>query len=151
MRAKLGLASPMDTDRELIEGVLKLLAQGRVDYTIFWRRLSQHVAGRDAASVRDLFLDRPALDAWMARYTQRLGHLSRPAVAQRMLRTNPKYVLRNHLAETAIRKAADQRDYSEIERLMRVLARPYDEQPAMQAYAEPAAPGTVAPAVSCSS
>jgi uncharacterized protein YdiU (UPF0061 family) len=68
-----------------------------------------------------------------------------------MDRVNPKYVLRNHLAENAIRKAADERDYSEIERLMQVLARPYDEQPGMQAYAEPAPEWASAPAVSCSS
>jgi uncharacterized protein YdiU (UPF0061 family) len=68
-----------------------------------------------------------------------------------MDRVNPKYVLRNYLAETAIRKAADERDYSEIERLMLVLARPYDEQPAMQAYAEPAPQWASALSVSCSS
>ena len=68
-----------------------------------------------------------------------------------MNRVNPKYVLRNYLAETAIRKAADGRDYSEIDRLMRVLARPYDEQAAMQTYAEPAPQWAAALSVSCSS
>ena len=68
-----------------------------------------------------------------------------------MDRVNPKYVLRNYLAETAIRKAADERDYSEIDRLMRLLAHPYDEQPAMQAYAEPAPEWASVLSVSCSS
>src|SRR3569833_818678 len=45
MRAKLGLLDAQPADRELIERTLKLLAAGKVDYTIFWRRLSQHVAG----------------------------------------------------------------------------------------------------------
>jgi len=49
-----------------------------------------------------------------------------------------RYVLRIYLAETAIRKAADERDYSEIDRLMRLLAHPYDEQAPMQVYADPA-------------
>jgi uncharacterized protein YdiU (UPF0061 family) len=60
-------------------------------------------------------------------------------------------VLRNYLAETAIRKAADERDYSEIDRLMRLLAQPYDEQATMQSYAEPAPQWASALSVSCSS
>ena len=56
----------------------------------------------------------------------------------RMDRVNPKYVLRNHLAETAIRKARGDegaRDFSELARLLSVLERPYDEQPGFEAYA----------------
>jgi uncharacterized protein YdiU (UPF0061 family) len=48
---------------------------------------------------------------------------------------NPKYILRNHLAEVAIRRAADARDYSEINRLHQLLTRPFDEQPENAAYA----------------
>ena len=96
---------------------------------------------------------RDACAAWAESYRVRLvQEASRDAERKtRMDRVNPKYVLRNYLAETAIRKAADERDYSEIERLMRLLARPYDEQPAMQAYAEPAPQWAAPLAVSCSS
>jgi uncharacterized protein YdiU (UPF0061 family) len=52
-----------------------------------------------------------------------------------MRRVNPKYILRNHLAEVAIRSAADSRDYSEVNRLHRLLMRPFDEQPENEAYA----------------
>ena len=75
MRAKLGLADEQPADLELIESIFKLLAKDRVDYTIFWRRLSHWVSGRAAQntplpddSVRDLFLDRPAFDAWLLQY-----------------------------------------------------------------------------------
>ena len=52
-----------------------------------------------------------------------------------MRAVNPKYILRNHLAEVAIRRAADHRDYSEIARLHTLLLHPFDEQPEFEAYA----------------
>ena len=87
--------------------------------------------------MRDLVLDRAAFDAWSSRYAAALRlHGSNDAERSLALRAiNPKYILRNHLAEIAIRRAADQRDYSEINRLHRLLARPFDEQPEFEAYA----------------
>ncbi|MBE0615654.1 MAG: YdiU family protein [Burkholderiales bacterium] len=155
MRAKFGLASEQDEDAALVQDTLKLLHQARADYTIFFRRLGAFDAAPEAdnAPLRDLFQNRDAFAAWTARYRLRLA-AEAGRDAERKLRmdgVNPKYVLRNHLAEAAIRKAADQRDYSEIERLMRLLAHPYDEQPAMQSYAEAAPQGTAPLSVSCSS
>src|SRR4029077_2059325 len=103
MRAKLGLAQERPDDRQLVEGILTLLAADRVDYPVFWRRLSRFVAGGDLAPVRDLFLDRTGFDGWASRYEARLAD-DRGAPGDRMLRTNPKYVLRNHLCELAIRQ-----------------------------------------------
>ncbi len=155
MRAKLGLASEQAGDAALIQDALKLLHDSHADYTTFFRRLGSFdsSAPADNALLRDLFAEREAFDAWAGRYRSRLA-LEASADAERKPRmdaVNPKYVLRNYLAETAIRKAADERDYSEIERLMQLLARPYDDQPAMQAYAEPAPQWASALAVSCSS
>jgi uncharacterized protein YdiU (UPF0061 family) len=86
--------------------------------------------------VRDLFLDRAAFDAWSLRYGERLrGEASIDAErAPRMNAVNPKFVLRNHLAETAIRLARAG-DFSETRRLLNVLQRPFDEQPEHAAYA----------------
>jgi uncharacterized protein YdiU (UPF0061 family) len=138
MAAKFGLA-PDENLVPLVMDALQLLAQNRVDYTIFFRAL----AGFDSAegalnpSVRDLFLDRPAFDAWAARYAVALRQQGSNDAerAATMKRVNPKYILRNHLAEVAIRRAADHRDYGEVERLHRLLARPCDEQPDFEAYA----------------
>ena len=135
MAAKLGLPDCRSEDKDLIESILKLLAAGRVDYTIFWRRLSHSVAGADAETVRDLFPDRPAFDAWMARYLLRLEPLLRPAAGQLMLRTNPKYVLRNHLGEQAIQKAK-LKDYSAVTDLLSVLESPFEEHPDQETYAD---------------
>ncbi len=154
MQAKLGLA-PGDDTVSLIMDVLQLLAQNRVDYTIFMRRLCdfESTAGALNAPLRDLFIDRAAFDAWAARYgaalRRRGSQDAERAPAQR--RVNPKYILRNHLAETAIRRAADQRDYSEIERLRRLLTRPYDEQPEFETYAAEPPDWARTIEVSCSS
>jgi uncharacterized protein YdiU (UPF0061 family) len=132
MRAKLGLASEQPADRDLIDGLLKLMAADRVDFTIAFRRLADFGTAADAdnAAVRDLFVDRAGFDAWAAQYRRRLQaeNSTDAERASRMKRVNPKYVLRNHLAELAIRQA-QQGDFSEVQRLLKVLQRPYDEQP----------------------
>jgi uncharacterized protein YdiU (UPF0061 family) len=130
-RAKLGLQTREDGDRELVDDLLRLMAADRCDFTITFRRLAGF-ATTDAADntpIRDLFIDRAAFDAWALRYAARLSNEPGPdaARAARMNRVNPKFVLRNHLAEVAI-QAAQGGDFSETERLLQVLQRPYDEQ-----------------------
>nr|C5CNS8.1 RecName: Full=Protein adenylyltransferase SelO [Variovorax paradoxus S110] len=134
MRAKLGLAEPAEGDRALIEGVLKLMAAEKVDYTIFWRRLSQHMAGGNAEPVRDLFLDRAGFDAWLLSFSERHAQLPRAQAADLMLRSNPKYVLRNHLGQQAI-EAASQKDFSAVATLLALLETPFEEHPGADAYA----------------
>ena len=68
-----------------------------------------------------------------------------------MNRVNPKYVLRNHLAQMAIEKADKNKDFSEIDRLLAVLRRPFDEQPNFETYAAPPPDWAKDIAVSCSS
>ena len=128
MRAKLGWLDSKAGDRELLEATLRLLAKDKVDYTIFWRRLSQHVAGGPPDPVRDLFLDRAAFDDWFVQYSARLDPARRDAAAELMLATNPKYVLRNHLGELAIRDAK-QKDYSAVQDLLTLVQAPFDEHP----------------------
>jgi serine/tyrosine/threonine adenylyltransferase len=135
MRAKLGLTQASAGDREVIERLLKLLAQGGVDYPIFWRRLSQWVAGAALAPVRDMFLDGAGFDAWLLQYSELTTHIPRGLQADLMLNTNPKYVLRNHLGEEAIR-AAKLKDFSVLHRLQSLLETPFDEHPGFEAYAD---------------
>ena len=134
MRAKLGLSDAQEGDRSLIESTLKLLAKDAVDFTIFWRRLSDHVAGATVDGVRDLFLDRAAFDEWLTVHSARIGDENRKSAAQLMLITNPKFVLRNHLGEQAIR-AAKQKDFSGVATLLKLLESPFDEHPGFEAYA----------------
>jgi uncharacterized protein YdiU (UPF0061 family) len=128
MRTKMGFVDAQEGDRDLIESTLRLLAREGVDYAIFWRRLSHWVAKADPAdaSVRDLFLEREAFDAWLPRYLQRLAAQARLATSATMLKANPHVVLRNHLGEQAIRRAK-LKDFSEVHTLLTLLQNPYDE------------------------
>jgi uncharacterized protein YdiU (UPF0061 family) len=134
--AKLGLQDSREEDRGLADDLLKLMAQDHTDFTITFRRLSGFGSAEAEvnAPLRDLFIDRAAFDAWAARYRQRLqaeGSVDAERAA-RMNRVNPKYVLRNYLAETAIVRARGG-DFSEVQRLLQVLQHPFDEQPANEA------------------
>jgi uncharacterized protein YdiU (UPF0061 family) len=122
---------------------MDLLHANHTDWTIFWRRLSEFSVDRASAEqpLRDLIVDRAAFDDWAEIYRERLR--SEASVdgerSRRMNRVNPKYVLRNHLAEIAIRRARGDdgpRDFSEVARLLKILERPYDEQPGFETYAQ---------------
>jgi uncharacterized protein YdiU (UPF0061 family) len=155
MRAKLGFNTEADSDAELLLSLLGLLEQNAVDYTNFFRRLGNFKTAADAQhdELRDMFFDPAAFDAWAARYRARL--LSEASVdaarKSRMDEVNPKYVLRNYLAQQAITAAAERRDYTEIERLLDVLREPFAEQPAQERYAAPPPDWGKRLAVSCSS
>ena len=139
LRAKLGFTTEQDADHELVNEMFALMAESRTDFTLFFRTLAQLHAADAAgdAAVRDLVINRDRFDAWAARYRARLQHEGSvdAARAAAMNRANPKYVLRNYLAEVAIRKARDERDYREIETLRALLSAPFDEQPEHQRYA----------------
>jgi serine/tyrosine/threonine adenylyltransferase len=124
----------LDGDKALIEGILKLLAQNKVDYTIFWSRVTTSIRSNDWEPVRDLFLDRQSWDAWLLGYSERLVLLDRGLMADLMQKSNPVYVLRNHLGEQAIQKAK-LKDFSEVERLLGLLQAPYTALSGMEAYA----------------
>jgi uncharacterized protein YdiU (UPF0061 family) len=155
MRAKLGLEVAHQDDASLIGDLLGLMHEARTDYTIFFRALARFdsTPGASHRALRDMFVEREKFDAWALRYRERLASEgSRDAErAVRMDGVNPKYVLRNHLAEEAIRLAADQRDYTGIERLRALLARPFDEQPDHDRYAALPPDWAGQLAVSCSS
>jgi uncharacterized protein YdiU (UPF0061 family) len=155
MAAKLGLESPHEDQWPLIESALKLLAQEQVDFTIFWRRLSHWAAHMDGGdlSVVDLFVDRDTASAWLGDFRAlhyATGASDGAAISSRMLRTNPKFVLRNHLGELAIR-AAKTKDFSVLQQLQGVLSDPYAEHPEHEAWAGFAPDWAAGIEISCSS
>jgi uncharacterized protein YdiU (UPF0061 family) len=155
MRDKLGLSGAHEGDRSLVEDLLQAMQKERVDYTVLWRRLS--VAVRESGSsthafepVRDLFLHREGFDAWCARYLERLGSANTQATGDAMLRINPKYILRNHLGELAIRQAK-QGNFAMVQDLLQVLQSPFDEHPSYEAWSGLAPEWASSIEISCSS
>lgn len=138
LHAKLGLASARDEDRILFDDMFKLMQDNRVDFTLFFRRLGnlQLDAPDTDAPLRDLFIDRPAFDGWAAAYRERLRseHSVDAVRREAMMRSNPKYILRNYLAQGAIERAQNG-DFTEVRKLLSILERPFDEQPENDSYA----------------
>jgi uncharacterized protein YdiU (UPF0061 family) len=143
LHAKLGLNTVHADDRALFDATFKLMQAGGVDFTRFFRALGNFASEVDTAqsphpdsALRDMFIERDAFDAWALQYRGRL-RAEHSVDAERkaaMDRANPKYILRNDLAQVAIDKA-QQRDFSEIGKLLAILEHPFDEQPEHEAYA----------------
>ena len=139
MRAKLGLTSEQTDDQALLEKLLNIMAADQVDYTIFFRQLCDFSTSNqdNHRHIKDLFIQQPAIDDWLARYQQRLKNENSLDDSRRknMLQTNPKYILRNYMAELAIKQAEDEHDYQEIDTLLHLLQSPFEEHPDMERYA----------------
>lgn len=152
-RAKLGLREARDDDHLIINGWLSLLDKTHADFTRSFRLLSGVSTQTEAApALRDFMPDPAGFDVWLADYRARLKSESSNDAerAARMNKVNPKYVLRNHLVQTAIEKA-QAGDASEIDRLMNLLRKPFDEQPQMERYFDEPPASAKHIEVSCSS
>ena len=142
MREKLGLQFYLQSDRWIYEEILRLIELYQIDYTRFWRQLAD-----------DIVPDEIQKEYWYEVYKQRLaseGSYAKKIRRERMNRINPKYILRTYMAQVAIEKA-QKGDYSEIDRLLHLLRRPYDDQPEMNDYAQISPQWANKIVISCSS
>jgi uncharacterized protein YdiU (UPF0061 family) len=142
MRQKLGLMFYLQSDRWIYEEILRLIDLHHIDYTRFWRQLADDIIPNDIQKER-----------WYYVYKQRLaleGSYANKTRRERMNRVNPKYILRNYMAQVAIENA-QQGDFNEIDRLSHLLRRPYDEQPEMNDYANISPAWANKIVISCSS
>lgn len=154
MRKKLGLEKEDKQDQELVKNLLNLMTDDKVDHTILFRNLCSFNSNDLSKnnSIRDIFIQRDIYDLWAVSYQKRLlkEDDSDEQRTIKMKRINPKYILRNYMAETAIKKA-EQKDYSEIETLFNLLQNPFDEQPENESYADYPPDWSQEISVSCSS
>ncbi|TAL98413.1 MAG: YdiU family protein, partial [Rhodanobacter sp.] len=142
---KLGLAECLDTDVALMQQLRELMTTAEIDMTLWFRALADVDPQEPTLEpMREAFYDEakrreaePALSDWLARYAARLGDdpLSVRARRARMRAANPRYVLRNYLAQQAI-DLATTGDPSGIHELLDVLRHPYDDQPGREAFAQ---------------
>ena len=138
MHAKLGMTDDGELTAELINDLLALLHADGVDYTSSFRALSAMLRG-DTTRAGSLFSDASAFDAWAVRWREQLAREAsgEQEIADALDRVNPVYIPRNHHVEDAL-AAATGGDLEPFERLLDVLARPFDERPGLESYAAPA-------------
>ena len=132
MRAKLGLAADIDAETvtSLVDEVLALLTESRVDYTSFFRGLSQAARGH-AEPTRGLFVNLAGVDDWISRWQALVPD------AALMDRSNPIYIPRNHLVEETL-TAATAGDLKPLQQLLTAVSAPFDERAGFDRYAAPA-------------
>ncbi len=138
MRKKLGLREKMDSDADLVQDLLKIMADAGLDYTIFFRSLSNFTTRTQTPDSACSAATRPEFTRWRKAYRERLKAENSVDAFRKsaMDRINPKFILRSYMAQVAIQKATEERDYSEIDRLRELLSTPFDEHPEMAPYAE---------------
>ena len=149
LRAKLGLHTSEKHDDKMISSLLELLTKTETDMTIFFRNLANlEVSEKDGDKLLKVIEDAfyapgeisqdhlENLKSWLHLYRLRLlrNELDNEERRARMNLVNPKYVFRNYLAQQAVDKV-EAGDYSEVEELLDLFRKPYDEQPERHHYA----------------
>ena len=144
MRRKLGLAEAHDGDDELAQDLLKRMADNEADFTLTFRRLSElgESASEADEPLRELFADPASIDAWLIRWRERLGGEERSPAERRdaMRSANPAFIPRNHRIEEVIQAAVGEGDFGPFEKLLEVLATPFEDQASNERSAAPPRP-----------
>jgi uncharacterized protein YdiU (UPF0061 family) len=121
-RKKLGFTKLRNDDALLIQGLLDIMESEKLDYTNTFRNLTQAVT-----EVKTNELDSDVAMSWIKSFQERHSKesISIPEKLLLMNANNPKYILRNYMAQEAI-EAAENSDFSALETLIEVISSPYD-------------------------
>ena len=159
MGQKLGLEILDSEFKELVNKLFQLLYNNSIDYSIFFRHLSD-MPRNFPKTLKQKFKDPQALDSWLSMYV-RLIEREDPSLNTRtgkMNSINPKFILRNYLLQDATDKALKESDFSEVERLRILLEDPYKDRPELfskygiesEHYAAETPPSSIEMQLSCS-
>jgi uncharacterized protein YdiU (UPF0061 family) len=140
LRAKVGLFTKAEGDEALVQDLLDAMTRNQADFTNTFRRLGDAALGKEHDEpVRGLFMDPTMFDDWATRWRQRASRETQAPAERRaaMNAVNPAFIPRNHRVEAVIEAAMNNDDYAPFEELLTVLSKPFEDQPAFAAYAEP--------------
>lgn len=134
LRAKIGLDGKDENDSDLLRALFSVMENGRIDMTLFFRTLSRYDGNREPLLA--LTLAPNQLNDWCDRYDERLSHntSSTQKRHEQMLRTNPKYVLKNYILQEAIEKA-ERGEFTLVNDLLHIAQNPFDEHEMFDRYA----------------
>ncbi len=138
MSQKLGFQKGVGQEsNELIQELIKILDNNHVDYTYFFRNLTKVIHQPSDPILKDLIIDRDSFDQWLYKYLNFLNTFNLPLseITLQMNQVNPKYILRQHLAQNAI-TLSQSGDHSLTKALQRCLVHPFDEQPEFEDFAK---------------
>lgn len=153
-RFKMGLLHEEEEDNRLMRECLQMLSYLNVDYTFFWRELS-HFKKEDTESLKeiwDYYGKRAELKDWLDKYSLRLHREDSDDSSRsfRMRSHNPKYVLKNYIAQEVI-EDVEKGSREKLEKWLKVFYHPFDEHPEFHLYSRPTPAEKKNMVVSCSS
>jgi len=134
---KLGLADN-ESNASFIKETLKLMAGNQIDFTLFFRRLSQLAGGEEDDALLALFGDREAATSWLEKWRQRCDSIRAERI-KRMQASNPIYIPRNHRIEQVIEQG-NLGNFAPFHELVDLLSHPLEEQPGFAHYELPPEP-----------
>ena len=143
MGSKLGIKNPQKEDKILIENLMKLMQDGKSDFTLTFRSLSKVIEKNSCESWEALFSSVPAskLTGWVEQWQKRLvkDSLTKTEIIQNLNNTNPAIIPRNHLIENCIKKA-EEGDLSDFHKLADAVETPFEEKEEYKLFSRPPKP-----------
>ena len=141
MCSKIGLR-PDEPAQELLNELLQIMHEAKIDFTRSFRILSKAVTG-NPDQLLELFSEQDKINAWLEEWRQELTrqNISAEDAARTMDRNNPAFIPRNHRVEQAITAAIENDDFEPTKKLIKILSCPYENQAEYEEYMAPPQPG----------
>jgi uncharacterized protein YdiU (UPF0061 family) len=143
MRRKIGLASAVAGDVDLIKRLLSTMQESEADFTLTFRGLALAAESPgEHRALYELFAQTDGINNWLLDWRQLLARDPHSATerAASMRRVNPAFIPRNHRVQAALNAASERGELELFRQLFEILQRPYDDQPEVADYAQPPDP-----------